>query len=270
MRRRDTVYGILLILSIIDFALAIPVPVQEKCKACIDVVHIPHDMITVLGKRGDDEIQRLVEDFFGTWKIPIQSSDAHVSSSSAPPGLDHATDASGSTNVVQATNPGLSMEPPSPSPVQGAWGNPLSEDQWSHNGDDEPLYYTPAPSEYGSDHELTEAYRPQPDPNSEPSADSYLNWNYWVPPLPRPEAQPPPHQTSPGSPKETDNEVMAPPSPDSQLEDPQAAIQAAIRYAAKGKAKELRRIPGTARDVRKWECGAEGAAACERSLDPGV
>ncbi|KAN0123263.1 hypothetical protein V8E52_003216 [Russula decolorans] len=60
MRRYDIVSGILLILSIIDFALAAPVLVQEKRQASVDVVHIPKDVITVLGKRGSEEVEKLM------------------------------------------------------------------------------------------------------------------------------------------------------------------------------------------------------------------
>jgi hypothetical protein len=178
MRRYDVVSGILLILSIIDFAefaLAAPVLVQEKRQACVDMVHKPKDVITVLGKRGLEDIEKLVGDFFNTGVKPIDSSDAHASSGSAPHGPNPAS---------STANPGL----------QGAWGesgDPLPEDQWSYKGDDEshePTYYTPASSVYGSDHELTEAdaHAPQPNPNSGPSADSYFDWNYWFPPPPRP------------------------------------------------------------------------------------
>ncbi|KAN0115599.1 hypothetical protein V8E52_006718 [Russula decolorans] len=59
MRRYDIVSGILLILSVIDFALAAPLLVQENHQACVDVVHIPKDVITVLGKRGDEELEKL-------------------------------------------------------------------------------------------------------------------------------------------------------------------------------------------------------------------
>jgi hypothetical protein len=53
MRRYDIVYGILLIISIIDFAVAAPILVHEKRQARFDVVHIPRDAVTVLGKRLD-------------------------------------------------------------------------------------------------------------------------------------------------------------------------------------------------------------------------
>ena len=54
--------GILLILSIIDFAVAAPVgiPVQEKLQVGVDVLRLPEDATTMLGKRGDD-----LRDLFG-------------------------------------------------------------------------------------------------------------------------------------------------------------------------------------------------------------
>jgi hypothetical protein len=160
MRRYDIVSGILLIIPIVDFALAAPVLVQEKRQTYIDVEHLPHEVISVLEKRGSEEIEKMVEEFFGPWGKPIESSDAYASSSSAPPGPYH-----GPTNVAEA--------PANPGPLM-------------YNGDDElhePLYHTPAQSEYGSDHELTGPHAPPPNP---PSTDSYFDLNYWFPPLPRP------------------------------------------------------------------------------------
>ena len=147
MRRHDVASGILLILSIVVFALAAPVIVQEKRQECADVVHISKDVITVLGKRGDEELEKLAAEYFKTFEKPIDASDAHALSSSAPPGPDH-----GSTNAVQelgpnpASNPGLLIEPSSTTSVQGALGEP-----WSHKGDDgsasEPLF-TSSSSQY--------------------------------------------------------------------------------------------------------------------------
>jgi hypothetical protein len=51
MRRYNIISRILLILTVITFALAAPVLVQEKRQACGDKVHVPEDVITVLGKR---------------------------------------------------------------------------------------------------------------------------------------------------------------------------------------------------------------------------
>ena len=53
MRRYYIISGILLILSIIDFAVAAPVLVQEKHQVGVDVVHIPKYSVTMLGKRFD-------------------------------------------------------------------------------------------------------------------------------------------------------------------------------------------------------------------------
>jgi hypothetical protein len=55
MRRYNIVSRILLILTVITFTLAAPVLVQEKRQAWLDVVHVPEDVITVLGKRILDE-----------------------------------------------------------------------------------------------------------------------------------------------------------------------------------------------------------------------
>jgi hypothetical protein len=73
MRRYDIVSGILLILSIIDFAIAAPISVQEKCQSCVDVVNIPKDVIIVLGKRGEEELAKLAEEFAKTWGKLIDS-----------------------------------------------------------------------------------------------------------------------------------------------------------------------------------------------------
>jgi hypothetical protein len=110
MRRYDVVSGILIILSIVDFALAAPVLVQEKRQASVNVVHTPKDVINVLGKRGDEWLEKFVDDYLKDTEN--EPSDAHASSDSAPSDsasseLDH-----GSTNVVQAPalNPHLSEE----------------------------------------------------------------------------------------------------------------------------------------------------------------
>jgi hypothetical protein len=137
MCRCDIVSGILLILSIIDFALAAPVLVQknlEKRQTSVDVVHIPKDVITVLGKRGNEELEKFTEEYFKSVGKPFESSDAHASSSSAsssaPPGPDQ-----GLTNVVlrpapdpasSSANPRPLIEQPGPSstaPLQGSWEN---------------------------------------------------------------------------------------------------------------------------------------------------
>ena len=74
MRRHNIVFGIFLILSIIAFALATPVLVQEKHN-----VHIPKDKITVLGKRGgkEEDLQELVDRVMIDSKFSSGMSDAN-------------------------------------------------------------------------------------------------------------------------------------------------------------------------------------------------
>jgi hypothetical protein len=55
MRRYNKVSWIFLILTVITFALAAPVLVQDKRQAWVDVVHVPEDVVTILGKRIMDE-----------------------------------------------------------------------------------------------------------------------------------------------------------------------------------------------------------------------
>ena len=136
MRRYDILFGILLILSIIDFALAAPVLVQEKRQAYADVEQIPKDVRTVWRKRvGEDDLVKVAEDYLETGGKQTESSDTHASSSSALPVPDHDptntaevpdTHASSSsaapvpdhepTDAVEVSAPNPSTEPPSSSP----------------------------------------------------------------------------------------------------------------------------------------------------------
>ena len=193
MRRYDIVSGILLILSILDFTLAAPIFVQEKRQAGVDVVHLPREVKTMLGKRVVEDLEKLAEDLTKTLGKPIDSSDTHASSSSAPPGPDH-----GSTNVVQGpapgapnpasstANPGLLMEPSSPSST-GAIPDSFDDhfntgyDRFSNKGSASSLepMFTPGSSEYGSDNELAmpklTPIRIRPSPGADPNFD----WEHW-------------------------------------------------------------------------------------------
>ena len=213
MRRCYIVSGILLILSIVDFALAAPILVQEKRQASVDAVKLPKEVITVLGKRVGEDLEKLAEEFAKTWGKPIDSSDAHVSSSSAPPGPDR-----GSTDVVQAPapgapnpapptpNPGLLMEPSSPSSTaanpdsfQGlfdaAWDKSLNKG-YSDKGSDTSLgsVSTPASTEYGFDSDPEWAteheakVNPIPIPGPSTGAYQYFDWEHWQ--NARPSSQP--------------------------------------------------------------------------------
>ena len=194
MRPYDVVSGILLILSIIDFALAAPVLVQEK-RAGIDAVHmIPKDVITVLGKRMDEDLRELTELLDGLVRMfGVKTEDSagtvtHASSSSAPLGPGH-----GSTNVAHAPEPnkptynsddelGLIYSPtplryyldhegttaPSGSSAKGA----RPDNQPTYNSGDE-LGLIPSPTSlgYGSSHEG--AIAPKPNPNPKPETDDF-------------------------------------------------------------------------------------------------
>src|SRR6266852_1373579 len=113
MRQYDMTFGILLVLSIINFALAAPVPVQKKPQTCVDVLHTPRDVTTVLEKRGDEELEKLTEEFFrgahvssssaqqGPGREGVSMNDVQASGS-APPGLGPG---GGSVNDVHAPAP---------------------------------------------------------------------------------------------------------------------------------------------------------------------
>ena len=210
MRRYEIVTEILLILSIINFALTVPV-VQEKRQARIDV---PRDAITVLGKR-----TKLVglEAF---WKESFEaagsrSPDTHSSSSLGPENE--------STNVMPPPAPNPASSTTNQVPVikllRGSSSAPnlpsLTQEPWLYKGDKElpateaasgtPHTATPTSSGYTSpDDEFAEAHwrdtPPKPDswPDSEPSTVSDFNWDYRTIP-----EGPPPLPVRPASPKES-------------------------------------------------------------------
>ena len=209
------VSGILLFLSIIDFALAAPVLVQEKHQAHVDTMLIPKDssdVMTVLGKRGLE-----LDDLIKMGKL-AESPEAHAASSSVPPGPDQASSSTApprpdhapsssappgpdywSANVMQApgTNPALStadsghlMDPLSTSLAKVAWW----DDGWSHKVDagfhsEEPMF-TPTSSYYhGSDDEL--------------AADTNFDWEHWQKKVNEEDPPPQPHdnlETVPAAP----------------------------------------------------------------------
>ena len=198
--------GILFILSIVDFALAAPVLAQEKRQARTNVVRIPNDVINVLGKRWDEELEKLGMEFFKTSGKPTETPSAHSLSGSVPSGSDHR-----STNVVQppvpvpvlsTANPDPLMDP-SCSPVSssmqglrargGCWSFlKLLNDESAFKGLD-PLQkgmFTATLQDYGTDqwHELTATggHAPKLNPNPstspliDPSADPNFDWETWI------------------------------------------------------------------------------------------
>jgi hypothetical protein len=129
MRRYYIISGILLILPVIDFAVAAPVLVQEECQAGVDVMRIPEDAITMLGKRGELPV---LLDLFGNPgesdfvkledSAKPESSSAARPSSSSPP----SPPADGWTNVKQPL-PSIPEEPPPVSSPDHALPSPDNE-----------------------------------------------------------------------------------------------------------------------------------------------
>jgi hypothetical protein len=190
MRRYDIVFGILLILSIIDFVLAAPVLVQEKRQACVDVVHIlPRDLITVLGKRGpgEEDLDKLADlgrylakEYLKTGKEPVESSDVRAPSSSAPPGPEP-----GSTNVVLALAPN-----PAPSTA-----NPIPLIESSSPSGSESSTFSSDSEDHGwliQHDELKGWQSPQPNPNRKrplTGSDPDFDLPYWLKPAQAPKLE---------------------------------------------------------------------------------
>jgi len=210
MRRYDIVSGILLILSTVDFALAAPVLVQEKRQACVDVVHIPRDVITVLGKRGGEELENLAEEYLKALAKPAESSDAHASSGSVQPGPYR-----GSTNVmhVPGPNPASStanpkipnplIEPPSSAP-------PAGPDHGSAN-----VAQAPAPNPASSTANLNPLMESSSSLSTASSDSEDYGWLFepevgdeLYRPLPKSVAYPPSTITETGSPTEPGHKVV--------------------------------------------------------------
>jgi len=294
MRRYEIVSGTLLILSVIDFALAAPVLVQEKREACVDVVHIPRDVISVMGKRG--KAGDLLDEAWDKYVKPLRN-EVGSPSSSAPP-----------TNVAEAPAPHpawLAGPSVTSSPSSSADSVYSDEAEWWFEGDGAfhgPPYTPTSPGhDLPVDHELAGAHAPQlnpnPNPNPGPSTDHQMSSEDIPPPrleLPKEFGQAHEHQVqqpNSGPPADLSFEqnyhpasVMHPPStsegpplPSPESTDPgpssstgsqsdDSEIQAAI-YAAKGKAKVSRRIYGTAEDV--GNAAQRELQPDERSLDPG-
>ena len=176
------VSGILLILSIIDFALAAPLLVKES-QASVDAVilNTPKDVVTVLGKRvNEEDLAKLLGDYFKikTWERLLQE-ETHAASSSAPLGPEH-----GSTSAVHAPEPNPAPSTANPNPLMEPSG-PASK------GKALELMHPPASSGYQPGHGLSGAGAPEVNPNPMPSTgrvdwSKLLNMDMSYPPPPRP------------------------------------------------------------------------------------
>jgi hypothetical protein len=114
MMRLYLVSGILLIVPIVNFAIAAPVLVQEKLQARVDMVGPPEYMGSVLGKRGRmwGEIEEVGGEYIEKWFAPPEkASAAHGSSISAPPPEPPpSADTHGSSISVPEPKPASSTE----------------------------------------------------------------------------------------------------------------------------------------------------------------
>jgi hypothetical protein len=165
MRLYNMAPGILLILSVIDFALAAPVQVQENPRAAVDVVRTPRDVIPVLGKRVvEEDLLEEAGTFFETSDKSVGSSDAHVSSGSAPPVPEHVDAQQPPPNPEPANPDHASGEPTSPSstaPKPPSFDEKINQAWAAHyegfikNGPDRPV--TP-PESASYDDRITSAW----------------------------------------------------------------------------------------------------------------
>jgi hypothetical protein len=160
MHRFYIASGILLIIPIINFAVAVPVPVQANRHAPVDMELMPGDAITMLGKRvyelddlmkaykayvADPEthdnqfanMKLLDENYFAK---PEESPAARPSSSSPPSGaIDEWTDVGKPLQPIPEEPPtapidhGLTgMRAPLSNPVLPSWFHPDSESMGTH------------------------------------------------------------------------------------------------------------------------------------------
>lgn len=172
MRGYFVVFGILLILPIIDFAVAAPALAQVKRQAGVDVVHISEDAISMLGERGDESNELLlkytsyIENYFANPEELSHTRPPSDSQLSAP--------ADGWTDLNQP----LATIPEEPSPVSSpdhVTPNPnpgsLTEAKYDLMEVDPPRGPTPGPSSSTispTDHGLMPAHAvPNPGPLTE-------------------------------------------------------------------------------------------------------
>lgn len=272
MRRYNMITGILLILSIVDFALAAPVSVQED-DAHFAAVKIPESVTTVMGKRLGEELEKLGEEYFKTSEKTVDSSGTHLPSSSAPSETDH-----GSTNDVQSptqpTQPTSNTDQlPCCSPLQ-ARGNSKScrktcIELLEHMGEYDVSTHPGPMVNYGDYHKIpTEPPELQWIPmttmktmKSSADADPWAQWRSAESPPSSPTASRPMRpkmdlgQPSGHAPSPPESENWALPG---NWQGPRPFDLQEARYRAKGKAKiESLSIPGTSGDTWNAVQGGE-------------
>ena len=111
MRRYNIVSRILLILTVITFALAAPALVQDKHQTCVDVVAVPEDVITVLGKRTREEEMNLLWRYYNNVWRNRNPAVIHLQEPAPPPNVPP-------PNPAEVHVPEVHAPPPNPAGVQ--------------------------------------------------------------------------------------------------------------------------------------------------------
>jgi hypothetical protein len=245
MRRYNIVSRILLILTAITFALAVPVPVQEKRRSRVDKEHVPEDVITVLGKRTRE--QDMLRDGLrllwgnrnpGALRLqrpapppdapPPNPAEVHVPEEHVPPQPENPAG-------VHVPEPGPEIdEPPQ---------NPADSDHESMELDDDA---PPGSPESGPSHSQ---------PTSPKWSAESEDWHTAPPSVGS--------STVSGSDPDRWSTISNPPSAESQSENLNA-VDAEMR----GNAKVSRRISGTASDVHTRPVNA-AQMELRSAVDPG-
>ena len=282
MRRYYILSAILLTLPIIDFAVAAPVLPGKKHQAGVNAVHTSSMTMEKRAKLGE-----VLDIALDHPESPPLSAPAHGRKNFKRPLSPIPEETSSELDPASPTaDMDFLMEPwsPSTSPtksftVDGGWrdedGNEIIRHTpglkyWVNLEDSSPKRLKLASSgEFGQAQEYQSNLRPS---NLGPSNPGLPTEPVVI--LPSPNLGPSKDlddvvaQGSPPRSDWTDPELPLDrlSLSDSQPVDPQAA---AALYAVKGKAKESRRVPGTARDVERDPEGVAGWQPAERSLDPG-
>ena len=189
MRRYNVVPLIILILFILNFALAAPVLLPDKHQVYVNVAHVPKDVITVLGKRGDrlEEMEKLFENFDKWWKgEPESSSAARPPSSSAPLESGHGSMQADvppvhpASSIESDRNPRLLVHPP-PTPGEASSIESVSNpDREAMDVDhDAPPPNTESSIESGHSHTLPTESEDWYTAPSSPVSDSNSNSGRW-------------------------------------------------------------------------------------------
>ena len=176
MRLYYIVSAILLILPTIYFAVATPVPVQEKHQPPVDTGLIPEDTITMLGKRADEmEMEELSKAILAYGQKPdlVRVNPFAKPEESSSPRPSRTRPKGGWTNLKKVLPTIPEDSPMYTGKSSYAWLNPESlgseHDSESMEGD-APGQWRPASSTtHDADHELVGVHAlPIPEPSTEP------------------------------------------------------------------------------------------------------